>query len=227
MNQRRLVCVALFSALAFFLLSAFASVQDKPAGEDAKVQAAKILAQKGAYPLKRCPVSGEALGAKAVDALIDERLVRVCCSDCVEPARKDKEKIFKAIDEAVIAQQKDGYPLDTCVISGEKLGDDAVAVVQGTYLLRVCCKDCVAAVRKAPEEALKKLHEAYIAKQKADYPLETCIVTDEALGSMGDPLDYLWGTRLYRLCCGGCRKAVQKNSDELWAKLVAARAAKK
>jgi len=226
MNHQRTLVAALCSVLALLALSAFAPIQDKPA-EDPKVQAAKILAQKGAYPLKKCPVSGEELGAKAVDTLIDERLVRVCCDDCVEPARKDKEKIFKAIDEAVIAQQKDAYPLTTCVISGEKLGDGAVAVVQGTYLLRVCCKDCVAAVRKAPEEPLKKLQAAYIEKQKADYPLTTCIVTDEPLGSMGEPLDYLWGTRVYRLCCGGCKKAVQKNSEELWAKLVAARAAKK
>lgn len=226
MNQLRILVAVICSALALLVLSAFAPIQDKPA-EDPKVQAAKILAQKGAYPLKKCAVSGEALDAKSVDVLIDERLVRVCCNDCVEPARKDKERIFKAIDEAVIAQQTGAYPLATCVISGEKLGDDAVAVVQGTYLLRVCCKDCVAAVRKAPDEPLKKLQAAYIEKQKADYPLSTCIVADEALGSMGEPIEYLWGTRLYRLCCGGCKKAVQKNSDELWAKLVAARAAKK
>lgn len=221
-----LVCVGV--VLGWSTLSA---AQDapaaKPAAADAaKVEAAKILAQKGAYPLSKCVVSGKELGAGALDVLVDERLVRVCCNDCVEPARKDKEKVFKAIDAAVIEQQKAAYPLDTCLVSGEKLGDDAVSMVQGTYLLKVCCNDCVAAVRKDPEAKLKKLFEAYIAKQKADYPSETCAVTDEPLGSMGEPLDYLWGTRLYRLCCGGCKKGVQKNADKLWEKLTAARAAK-
>lgn len=209
------------------ILSAFSPMQDKAADDAAKLRAASILAQKGAYPLTKCPVSGEELGATAVDTLVDERLVRVCCENCVEPAAKDKEAIFKSIDAAAIAQQSAAYPLDTCLISGEKLDDKAVAHVQGTYLMKLCCKDCVAEVKKDPAPALKKLHDAYIAKQKATYPLETCIVTGEPLGSMGEPIDYLWGTRLYRLCCGGCKKGVQKNADALWAKLEAARAAKK
>jgi hypothetical protein len=213
----------------FFLgvLSAFSPVQDKAADDAAKQRAASILAQKGAYPLTKCPVSGEELGATAVDTLVDARLVRLCCENCVEPATKDKEAIFKSIDAAVVAQQSAGYPLDTCLISGEKLGDKAVAHVQGTYLMKLCCKDCVAEVKKDPASALKKLQDAYIAKQKATYPLETCIVTDEPLGSMGEPLDYLWGTRMYRLCCGGCKKGVQKNADKLWAKIETARASAK
>lgn len=227
MKTSRIVLASFSSLIALFVLGAFAPTQDKPADDAAKAQAAKILAQKGAYPLAKCPISGEALDAKSIDTLIDERLVRVCCEKCVEPARKDKEKIFKAIDAAVVEQQSAAYPLDTCPVSGEKLGDKPVAYVHGTYLLKLCCNDCVAAVKKDPEPTIKALQAAYVAKQKASYPLDTCIVTDEKLGSMGEPLDYLWGTRVYRLCCGGCKKGVQKNADALWAKIEAARAAKK
>lgn len=223
------VIFALFAAASLLALTAFATSQEKPAAPApaAKAPAAndaqKILAQKGAYPLTTCLVSGEELGAKAVDVLIDDRLVRVCCENCVEGAKKDKEKFFAAIDIAVIKQQRAGYPLETCVISGEKLGEGAVSIVQGTYMLRVCCNDCTKEVRKSPEEALKKLHDAYIEKQRADYPLDTCVVSDEKLGSMGEPIDYLWGVRLYRLCCGGCKKSVQKNADALWKKIADAK----
>lgn len=228
---------SMLAAAAFLGLTAFAAAQAKPAEATArpaaqesavsKEDAAKILAQKGAYPLKKCPISGEELGAKAIDTLVDGRLVRVCCNDCVAGATKDKEKIFKAIDAAVIEQQAKAYPLEKCPISGEKLGEGAVNYVHGTYLIRFCCKDCVASFKKSPDATMKKLETAYIASQRAKYPLDTCIVSGEELGGMGEPIDYLWGTHLYRLCCGGCKKAIQKDPEGNWAKIEAARAAKK
>jgi len=227
---------SMLAATAFLGLTAFAAMQTAPAAAPraaaqepamTKEDAAKILAQKGAYPLKTCPISGEALGDKAVDTLIDGRLVRVCCNNCVAGAKKDKEQVFKAIDAAVIEQQAKAYPLEKCPISGEKLGEGAVNYVHGTYLIRFCCKDCVDAFKKSPDATMKKLETAYIASQRAKYPLNTCVVSDEELGGMGEPIDYLWGTRLYRLCCGGCKKAIQKDPESHWAKIEAARAAKK
>jgi hypothetical protein len=198
-----------------------------PAAAPADANLAKIQFQKPCYPLKTCPVSGDELGAGAVDEIVDGRLVRVCCKDCVPEIAAKKAEIFKAIDAGVIAQQKPAYPLEKCPISGEALGADAVDHVHGTRLVRLCCKKCVDAVVKDAEPVLKKLNDAYVASQKPSYPLDTCVISDEKLGSMGEPIDFLYGTRLYRLCCGGCKKAVMKNADALWAKIETARAAKK
>jgi hypothetical protein len=209
-----------------------APAQDKqPAAPVASAQvdpkAAAIKFQKPCYPLTTCPISNEELGASAVDEIVDGRLVRVCCKDCVGQIAAKKAEIFKAIDEGVIAQQKAAYPLDTCPVSGEKLDENAVDHVHGTRLIRLCCEKCETKVAADAEPALKKLNDAYVIKQKVDYPLDTCLVSGEKLGTMGTPVDFLYGTRLYRLCCDGCKKNVTKNSDELWKTLVAARADQK
>ena len=59
-----------------------------------------------------------------------------------------------------------------------------------------------------------------IADQLPYYPLETCLVSGEVLGSMGKPLDRLHKNRLMRLCCKGC---VRKFEKDLLAFIVAER----
>jgi ribosomal protein L24E len=58
----------------------------------------------------------------------------------------------------------------------------------------------------------------WTAKLKKDYPLETCVVSQDPLGSkeMGPPVDYLHeekgkDPRLVRFCCKGCIKSFKKN----------------
>ena len=43
---------------------------------------------------------------------------------CIPKFEKDKEGYFKKIDELSIEAQIKDYPLETCVISGEKLGGE-------------------------------------------------------------------------------------------------------
>jgi len=64
------------------------------------------------------------------------------------------------VQEQVIAAQKPGYPLDTCVISGEKLGDSPVDIVIGSRLVRTCCGKCAAKVKSDPQAAFSKLDAA-------------------------------------------------------------------
>lgn len=52
---------------------------------------------------------------------------------------------------------------------------------------------------------------AWAEQQKRDYPLKTCVVSDEALGSMGEPDAYIYRVegkpdRLVLFCCGGCEE---------------------
>ena len=60
------------------------------------------------------------------------------------------------------------YPLDTCIVSGDKLGTmgDVVVIVREGQEIKLCCKGCIKDVDKDPAKCLKKIDEA--AKAKAD-----------------------------------------------------------
>lgn len=71
------------------------------------------------------------------------------------------------------AKTEAAYPLDTCVVSGEKLGEMGKPYeldYKGQKVL-FCCKDCVKKFNKDPEKYLAKIAEA--AKAKAAPKAET------------------------------------------------------
>jgi hypothetical protein len=43
------------------------------------------------------------------------------------------------------------------------------------------------------------------------YPLKTCVVTDEDLGDMGEPVVITHEGREVKFCCGGCVKKFKKD----------------
>jgi hypothetical protein len=59
------------------------------------------------------------------------------------------------------------------------------------------------------------------------YPLTTCVISGDALGSMGDPVVFTHEGVEVRLCCGACRKDFDKDPAAHLAKIAAARAAAK
>ena len=63
------------------------------------------------------------------------------------------------------------------------------------------------------------------AKPATDYPMDTCVVSDEKLGEMGKPhkLEYEGQTILF--CCKNCVKKFNKDPQKYLAKIEAARAA--
>ncbi|UCF79981.1 MAG: hypothetical protein JSV08_05505 [Acidobacteriota bacterium] len=141
----------------------------------------------------------------------------VSCASAQEEAKAADEK----------PQAKD-YPLDTCVVSGKKLGSmgEPVDYDHDGRLVRFCCKGCIKRFQAEPEEYLKKLDAASFAKQKEDYPLDTCVVSGMKLGSMGEPVDYVHDDRLVRFCCSGCIGGFRKNPEEFLEKIDAAAKAK-
>lgn len=214
----------LFAGLALAQKPA-ASAPQRPAdvtpaqagGTDARV----IAFQKPSYPLDACPVSHEKLGGMGapVDIVVDGKLVRLCCNSCKKAVEKDKVAILKAIDDAVIAQQSVGYPMETCPISGKKM-ESPVNHVVGTRLVRFCCNDCVKTYDTDPAKAMEvmgKLDAAWIASQKAKYTVTACPVSGEKLNDKA--IDYLYGTRLVRLCCKDCVKELQSKPEVVLAKL--------
>jgi hypothetical protein len=60
------------------------------------------------------------------------------------------------------------YPLDTCVVSGDKLGGDMGAPIDYIYkeagkpdrLVRFCCKMCIPKFKKDPAKYLQLIDEA-------------------------------------------------------------------
>jgi YHS domain-containing protein len=134
------------------------------------------------YPLKHCVVMGEDSlekpegGGEGEDGPVNlvyrNRLVRFCCSGCPKDFKEDPAAYIAKLDKAVIEQQKDKYPLETCPVSGEKLGGagmgEPVNYVVGTTLIRFCNESCIKEFEKNPQPVLAKVHEGWKAKHAAE-----------------------------------------------------------
>lgn len=117
------------------------------------------------------------------------------------------------------------YPLDTCVVSGEKMeiGDGVAFTYEGREI-KTCCKDCRKEFESSPAKYVGKVDEA--AKKVKKYPLKTCVVSGEELGSMGKPIVLVREGQEVKLCCKGCMKEFKKNSKELLSQIKKADPAK-
>ena len=51
------------------------------------------------------------------------------------------------------------------------------------------------------------------------YPLDTCIVTDNKLGSMGDPVVKVYGNREIKFCCRPGVEEFEEDQEQFLAKL--------
>lgn len=71
-----------------------------PAKYVKEFEARVIAAQKSAYKSTTCPVSGKPLGDGAVDMVLKDRVVRVCCPGCVGAVKADPAAAFAKIDAA-------------------------------------------------------------------------------------------------------------------------------
>ena len=120
----------------------------------------------------------------------------------------------------------DVWPLNTCAVSGEELGgmgEPVVKVYDGREV-RFCCAGCIRNFEKNKESFLQKADAAIIAQQKANYPLETCLNSNEPLGK--EPVEAVVGNRLVRSCCKDCMDALKNDPAGTVAKLDAAVIAK-
>ncbi|PTX98461.1 hypothetical protein [Opitutus sp. ER46] len=89
-----------------------------------------------------------------------------------------------------------------------------------------------AAAESAPAGKLIPVGEkdaAWAAKERKSYPLHTCVVSDEKLGSMGKADEYIYRVegqpdRLVVFCCSGCEEDFMKEPAKYLAKIDAAKA---
>ncbi|MCC6285666.1 MAG: hypothetical protein IT439_10290 [Phycisphaerales bacterium] len=180
------------------------------------------------FTLDTCPVSGEAFDAEEDPVIVfhEGRQVRLCCEMCIKKFNADPAKFLKVVDEAMIKDQLPLYPLKSCLVSGEELGDDAVNVIYRNRLVRFCCPMCVKDFEKNAPEMLAKLDEAVKESQRAGYPLTSCLVMPkDTLGDHKEPHEVVLANRLVRLCCPGCEESLFAQPakylsmlDEAWEK---------
>jgi transposase-like protein len=209
--------------LAVLALSSSAIASQQPTEKGSPQDAQVIAQQLPSYPLEQCPVSGEKLGGsmgEPVNFVHEGRLVRFCCKSCLKDFKADPAASLKQIDDAVIKAQKASYPLTKCPVSGKDLSAAAVDFVNGTRLVRFCCKDCPESFKKEPAKYMAQVDKALIDAQKKTYPLTTCPISNKAIEGAG--ADYLYGTRLVRFCCPKCPDAFLKDPSKTLAQLDAA-----
>ncbi len=182
------------------------------------------------YPLATCPVTGRPV-ADASTVTADGREVKFCCPNCIATFNADPKVYLDKLDAAIIDDQMKVYPRHaTCVVmTDEELSDplgpdaaDAKPLVVGNRLFRICCKKCIAKIKKDPQKFLATLDAQVMAAQKADYPLTTCVVTGEVLDD--GAYDFVVSNRLVRTCCKKCAEKILANPVEAIKKIDAARA---
>ncbi|MDX9912508.1 MAG: hypothetical protein RBS39_11810 [Phycisphaerales bacterium] len=191
-----------------------------------KVDAAIIEAHRVHYPLTNCVVGGGPLGSmgEPVDHVVNNRLVRLCCAHCIGKIDSKSEAYFAKMDTDIADMQRAGYPSDACVIDGTPLpeGDKAVEVILANRLFRLCGEGCKKKLEERPWEAMAALDAAYAAKQRADYPMTTCVVDDVELPASGR-VEVVAGDTLVEVCGDRCAAELRLHPERYVPKVREAR----
>ncbi len=132
----------------------------------------KLIEQQTAhYPLENCIVSGRALeeSETVVDLIHQGRLVRFCCPGCPQRFNADPDRYMTRLDDAIIRQQRENYPLETCVVAGSKLGSmgEPDEIIVGGTLVRFCCAGCRGGFRDDPAAHLATIRDAWRKQHEA------------------------------------------------------------
>lgn len=163
-----------------------AKIEAEPAQYAEKLDAAIVAQQQANYPLTKCVVSGKALdsmgGPKSI--VLDGKLVQLCCGNCTKRATARKAEILADLEEAALQAQRKGYLSTTCPVSGHDLDEQAVEVVHGNTLIKLCCEDCIEKVQAKPNEIAakvtaenRKLQQAKAEKAEKEQPKDKAPAT--------------------------------------------------
>ena len=141
--------------------------------------------------------------------------------------------LLAAGDAAAPGRVGYAWPLPTCVVSGEPLGDKALVkvlddpkdpAVHGREV-RFCCEKCVATFEANRVKYLEAADKAIAEMERTAYPMRTCVVmADETLAAPGTPeasevREVVVGNQLVRLCCASCERKVRRNPANTLAKV--------
>lgn len=119
--------------------------------------------------------------------------------DANQPKHHDEAAAPAKADQRV----GDPYALDTCPITGKKLGSmgDPVVKLYDSREVRFCCSGCPEKFEKDKVANFTKIDEKIIKDQAPLYPLKTSVVTGKDLPAT--PFEFVYGNRLIRLGAEG------------------------
>ncbi len=105
------------------------------------------------------------------------------------------------------------YPLTVCPGCGDPNPsvDKAFSKVYNGREVIFCCEDCAAPFEKNLPESMSALNVRIADAQNAQYPLTTCVVCGETLGSEGKYVEAVHLNRYLRFCCKECLASFDKN----------------
>jgi hypothetical protein len=150
MLMRTIKYVAITTLVAAFLGAP--AVLGAPAAE-----AKKPAKAPKPYPLETCPVSGEKLGGmgEPVEFAYGDQEIQLCCKGCRKDFDANPAKFMPKIEAA--NKKVKPYKAETCLVSGEALGDKPRAIVFQAQEIKFCCRDCEKSFRKDTKKFLAKL----------------------------------------------------------------------
>jgi len=166
------------------------------------------------YLLDYDPVSKGRLGPveKQEKRLYQGREFRFSSMDDAEAFEASPSSYIPAVDARLIRDQSDFYPLDTCLVSGEKLGGTGVSLIYRNRLVRFSSQQHVSTFRGDTGKYIAILDQAVLEKQGPGYAKKTCAVCSKGIeGESSAPVDYLIGNRLIRVCSSKCTKDIERD----------------
>ena len=113
------------------------------------------------------------------------------------------------------------YTLDSCPVSGDKLGDDAVVKEISGREVRFCGEECAKDFAESAADWFEEIDARMAAAQRRYYTLKTCPVSGEPLDA-DSAEEAMIGNRLVLLCCGKCKGGVAAKQADILKKLDAA-----
>lgn len=190
-----------------------------------------------------CPIGKEPIVPSAGTVEYKGNTIGLCCPGCgkaflawgeqrrdefvalamrgAEPGHGQQEEAAEPATSQPSSTSDYPYPLDVCIVSGEKLGSMGEPVVK-TYdgrEVRFCCAACVDTFEANQQDYLSQIDKKIVDQQLMHYPIDTCIVAGGKLGSMGDPVNLVYNNRLVRFCCAGCEPTFKENPEKYLAAL--------
>ncbi len=206
------------------------------------VTAASAIAE----PINRyCPIGKESIQKSAGTITYQGREIGFCCPGCDDMflAWDDKRKAeFVALalakkephdDKPAVTSEPVAaptlvsihpFPLNTCAVSGEELGDDAQVREYDGREVKFCCKRCAAKYEANPSQYNESIDEQIKTAQRVGYPLTTCPLSGASFFKEGKftGVEVVHKNRLVRFCCNGCAGKFTANPAPVFAKLDAA-----
>jgi hypothetical protein len=175
-----------------------------------------------------CPISGNAV-KPAVTTQIGDDTVAFCCGGCLKGFNKwdeDRKVTYVAeqktgnikpeVAEVIALSVNTPYLLDVCPITGKKLdsmGSEVVEIIDSREV-RFCCAGCPPKFKEDKAANFKKIDALMIAQQLPYYPMDTCVVSGNALDLKGGSIDFIYGNRLFRTCCNDCKAEFLENPTD-------------